>query len=111
MSNTNSNLNLNIVDSWSLMAFAMSHGKMHVKECIVKNDKERLGEIFKMCFFENPNTGKITWVRFSRNLGELTPTEIAARKDSLQVVELVDGKFSLCQKGSITNAEEVDLGL
>ena len=109
MSNTNSNLN--IVDSWSLMAFAMSHGKMYVKECAVRNDEERLGEIFKMCFFENPNTGKITWVRFSRNLGELTPAEIAARKDSLQVVKLVDGKFSLCKKGLITNAEEVDLGL
>lgn len=102
----------NIVNSWSLMAFARSHGRMKVVPCTVKNVEDRKGEQFKSCIFENPNDhNDVTWVNFSKNLGELSPAEIAARKDELQVVELGSGSFSLCKAGALTNAEEVDLGL
>jgi hypothetical protein len=41
-------------------------------------------------------------------MGELTPREIAAMKDELQVVQLESGNFSLCKQGQ--NAwEDVDL--
>lgn len=111
MSTQTSNTN-NIVDSWSLMAFARSHGRMKVVPCTVKNDEERIGEKYMSCAFINPNDSTdVTWVGFSRNLGELTPAQIAERKDELQVVQLGSGNFSLCKVGALTNAQEVDLGL
>lgn len=111
MSTETSNSN-KIVDSWSLMAFARGHGRMRIVPCTVKNVEERMGEKYMSCVFINPNDpNDITWVNFSRNLGELTPEEIAARKDDLQVVKLDSGSFSLCKVGALTNAQEVDLGL
>lgn len=111
MSEQTNNTN-NIVDSWSLMAFARSHGRMKVVPCTVKNDEERRGEKYMSCAFINPNDSTdVTWVGFSRNLGELTPAQIAERKDELQVVKLGSGSFSLCKIGALTNAQEVDLGL
>jgi hypothetical protein len=43
------------------------------------------GEDFKMCLFVNPQTEEITQVAFSSDLGELTPTEIAERKEHLWI--------------------------
>lgn len=84
-----------IKDSWSLIAFAKSHGKMQVGDFVNKED----GTIFKSCIFTNPVDNSRTFVAFSSKLGELTPQEIKQRKDELQVVQLASGNFSLCKDG------------
>jgi hypothetical protein len=98
--------NVGIKNSWSLLAFAKSHGKMQVGEFANKET----GETFKSCIFTNPEDNSRCFVAFSSKMGELTPREIMEQKDSLQVVELESGNFSLCKQGA--NAwEDVELGL
>ena len=98
--------NVGIKNSWSLLAFAKSHGKMQVGDFVNKET----GETFKSCIFTNPETQDRCFVAFSSKMGELTPQEIAAKKDELQVVELESGNYSLCKVGA--NAwEDVELGL
>ena len=98
--------NVGIKNSWSLLAFAKSHGKMQVGDFVNKET----GEAFKSCIFTNPEDNSRCFVAFSSKMGELTPREIAAEKDSLQVVELESGNYSLCKQGA--NAwEDVELGL
>jgi hypothetical protein len=98
--------NVGIKNSWSLLAFAKSHGKMQVGEFANKET----GETFKSCIFTNPEDNSRCFVAFSSKMGELTPREIVEQKDSLQVVELESGNFSLCKQGA--NAwEDVELGL
>jgi hypothetical protein len=105
MAQNNSNNNQGIINSWSLLAFAKSHGKMQVGEFANKDT----GEVFKSCIFTD-DAGSRCFVAFSSKMGELTPREIAAMKDDLQVVQLESGNFSLCKQGQ--NAwEDVDLGL
>lgn len=89
--------------SWSLIAFARTHGKMSIAP-LVNHDT---GEAFKSCAFTNGDT--VTFVNFSSKLGELTPQQIASCKDELQVVQLESGSYKLCKSGSTW--EEVDLGL
>ena len=67
------------------------------------------GEYFKSCAFVS-NTDEVTLVAFSSKLGELTPAEIAAQKNDLQVVQLESGTYKLCKAGHDT-WEDVDLGL
>ena len=67
------------------------------------------GETFRSCAFVAPG-GAVTLVGFSSNLGELKPKQIAAQKDSLQVVELESGNYKLCKAGS-DSWEDVDLGI
>jgi hypothetical protein len=67
------------------------------------------GETFKSCAFVG-TSGAVTLVGFSSNLGELTPSQISAQKDSLQVVELESGNYKLCKRGT-DSWDEVDLGL
>lgn len=67
------------------------------------------GETFKSCAFVGTG-GAVTLVGFSSNLGELTPRQITAQKDSLQVVELESGNYKLCKRGT-DSWESVDLGL
>ena len=99
----NSN-NQGIINSWSLIAFAKAHGKMQVGEFANKET----GEVFKSCIFSDGDSR--CFVAFSSKMGELTPREIAAQKDELQVVQLESGNYSLCKVGQ--NAwEDVDLGL
>lgn len=94
-----------IKNSWSLLAFAKSHGKMQVGEFANKET----GETFKSCIFTNPEDNSRCFVAFSSKLGEMTPAEIAAKKDDLQVVELESGNYSLCNVGA--NAwQDVELG-
>lgn len=96
--------NQGIKESWSLIAFAKSHGKMQVGEFANKET----GEVFKSCIFTNPTDNSRTFVAFSSKLGEMTPSEIVAAKDDLQVVQLESGNYSLCKQGS--NAwQDVDL--
>lgn len=94
-----------IKNSWSLIAFARQFGpKMQVGEFVNKET----GEDFKSCIFTNGETK--TFVAFSSKMGPLSPREIAAKKNELQVVQLESGHYSLCKQGENT-WEEVDLGL
>ena len=97
--------NVGIKNSWSLISFAKSHGRMKVAPFVNKET----GEAFKSCAFLSSD-GEITLVAFSSKLGELTPKQIAAQKDDLQVVQLESGSFKLCRAGHDT-WEDVDLGL
>ena len=97
--------NVGIKNSWSLLSFARAHGKMKVAPFVNKET----GEAFKSCAFID-SEGATTLVAFSSNLGELTPQQIAAQKNSLQVVELETGTFKLCKQG-VSSWEDVDLGL
>lgn len=103
MADSNAN-NVGIKNSWSLMSFARSHGKMQVAPFVNKET----GEEFKSCVFTDPESNDRTFVAFSSKLGELTPKDIVDRKDSLQVVELESGTFKLCNVGA-NNWEDVDL--
>lgn len=94
-----------IKNSWSLIAFAKKFGPtMQVGEFVNKET----GEDFKSCIFTNGETR--TFVAFSSKMGVLSPREIAAKKNELQVVQLESGNYSLCKQGENT-WEEVDLGL
>lgn len=98
--------NVGIKNSWSLLAFAKSHGKMQVGEFANKET----GETFKSCIFTNPEDNSRCFVAFSSKMGELSPREIAEQKDELQVVELESGNYSLCRQGA--NAwEDVNLDI
>ena len=94
-----------IKNSWSLISFAKSHGRMKVAPFINKET----GENFKSCAFLS-SEGEVTLVAFSSKLGELTPKQIAAQKDDLRVVELKSGRYKLCKAGHDT-WEDVDLGI
>lgn len=94
-----------IKNSWSLISFAKTHGRMKVAPFVNKET----GECFKSCAFLGSD-GEVTLVAFSSKLGELTPKQIAAQKDDLQVVQLKSGSFKLCKTGHDT-WEDVDLGL
>lgn len=102
-SNNNNSQMVGIKDSWSLLAFAKSHGKMQVGE-FTNGD----GDKFKSCVFTSPVDGSVCFVGFSGNLGEMSPAQIVAQKDNLQVVELESGNFKLCQKGN-SSWQDVDL--
>ena len=102
---TQNNNNQGIIDSWSLIAFARSHGKMQVGEFANKET----GDVFKSCIFTDDQQNRC-FVAFSSKMGELTPREIAAMKDDLQVVQLESGNFSLCKQGQ-NDWKDVDLGL
>lgn len=99
--------NVGIVNSWSLIAFARSHGRMQVGKFVNKES----GEEFKSCIFTDPNDqSKKTFVAFSSKMGELSPREIAQQADNLQVVELTSGNFSLCKMGA-NSWEDVNLAI
>lgn len=94
-----------IKNSRSLIAFAKEFGpKMQVGEFVNKET----GEDFKSCIFTNGETR--TFVAFSSKMGVLSPREIAAKKNELQVVQLESGHYSLCKQGENT-WEDIDLGL
>ena len=97
--------NVGIKNSWSLLSFARAHGRMKVAPFVNKET----GEAFKSCAFVD-SEGATTLVAFSSNLGELTPQQIAAQKNSLQIVELESGTYKLCKQGN-TSWEDVDLGI
>ena len=94
-----------IKNSWTLISFARTHGRMKVASFVNKET----GEAFKSCAFLS-SEGEVTLVAFSSKLGELTPAQIAAQKDDLQVVQLESGSYKLCKAGHDT-WEDVDLGL
>lgn len=87
-------MNQGINNSWSLLAFKAENGRMQVGNFANKET----GEVFKSCIFTKPD-GTRTFVGFSSKLGELSPSEIVARKNELQVVELASGNYYLCAVG------------
>lgn len=97
--------NVGIKNSWSLISFAKTHGKMKVAPFVNKET----GECFKSCAFLS-SEGEVTLVAFSSKLGELTPKQIAAQKDDLQVIQLKSDSFKLCKTGHDT-WEDVDLSI
>ena len=86
--------NVGIKNSWSLLAFARMKGKMQIGSF----ENEETHENFKSAIFTD-NEGNRCFVAFSSKMGELTPAEIVAQKDKLQVVELESGNYSLCRVG------------
>lgn len=101
-----------IKNSWPLKEFAKIHGKMKIGTFTNKKpDSPNYGKQFKSCVFVDPaNSSNVTFMAFSSKLGELTPQEIVAQKDELQVVELESGNYSLCHRGDAAWTD-VDLGL
>lgn len=94
------------LQSWSLVAFARTYGKMQVGSFVNED-----GTPFKSCIFTDAN-GTKKFVGFAQKLGELSPTEIASRKDELQIVVTETGKYKLCKKGNPGESwEDVDLGI
>ena len=81
--------------SWTLLGFAKEHGKMQLG----KFTNSETGEVFKSTIFTD-SEGNRKFVHFSRNLGELSGSQIVAMKNELQVVELESGSFSLCKQGA-----------
>lgn len=96
-----------IINAWNLVDFKNIHGKCRVGKFTTKS-----GERFSaVTFGESPNW---VMVAFSSSLGELSPAEIVAQKDDLQVVlrdsQVEEGKtlYTLCRKGNV-ELEDVDL--
>lgn len=96
--------NVGIKNSWTLLAFAKTHGKMQVGTFA----NTQTGEEFRSCVFTD-SEGDRCFVSFSSNLGELTPAQISARKNELQVVELNSGNYKLCVQGEGNSWEDVEL--
>ena len=86
----------------SLLAFAKGYKKAEV----VPFKNKETNEEFKSLVFTDEND-QPTMVNFSSNLGELSATEIAARKHELQVVSMDSGTHILCKKGEIPSGEAV----
>lgn len=93
-----------IDNSWSLSEFKNAFGKMKITAPLVNSNT---GETFKSCAFVD-DSGNVTLVGFSSNLGELSAAEIKSRKNELQVVRLNSGTYKLCAKGTDT-WEDVDI--
>lgn len=92
--------------SWSLVAFARTYGRMQVGSFVNED-----GIPFKSCVFTDAD-GTRRFVGFAQKLGELSPKEIASRKNELQVVITENGKYKLCKKGNPGESwEDVDLGI
>ena len=99
-----------IKDSWSLLAFARLKGAPHPNT----STNGETGEKFNNLVFIDKDNNR-TFVAFSSKLGELSPEEIKARKDELQVVKLnptaegKEGGYLLCKAGNLNIGEAIDL--
>lgn len=90
-----------IVEGWSLRAFKSEMGKMRIGSFV----NGKTAQPFKSCIFGEGDN--LCFVAFSSKLGELTPSQIKAQVDDLQVVQLDSGHYSLCKRGG--NWEDVDI--
>lgn len=86
----------NIGEFWPLLEFARAHGKMQVGLFTNKDTNEN----FHSCIFTD-SYGVRTFCSFSSKLGELSPREIANRKNELYVVQLPSGHYSLYSEKQI----------
>ena len=108
-----------IKNSWSLIAFAKANGAPKLTQPSTFTNS-LTGEEFtaRSVAFVHPTKmvtmpdgterHAVCFVGFSRNLGELSAQEIAARANELQVVETNNDKFILCGAGT-DNWEDIDL--
>lgn len=81
-----------IIKTWTLISFAKEFGpKMQVGEFVNSETQKH----FKSCIFTKDSIR--TFVAFSSKVGELTPKEIVERKNSLIIVQLESGMYSLCE--------------
>lgn len=100
-----------IVNHYSLVAFAREHGgKMSVGQFVNKETGER----FSSCVFhDGTDEGKKTFVPFSSKLNggvPLSSEEVAKQQKDLQVVQFDNGHFRLCSKGK-SSWQDVNLDL
>ena len=99
-----------IENSWSLLAFARMKGMPHPNT----SKNSITGETFNNLVFIDKDNNR-TFVAFSAKLGKLSPEEIKARKNELQVIKLnptADGKeggYLLCKAGNLNIGEAIDL--
>lgn len=100
-----------IKNSWSFFGFAQSHGKPKLTKAKEYVNKET-GEAFtaRSVAFVNDATGNVCFAGFSRKIGDMSAAEIAKSVDSLQVVEMENGNFVVCNKGENT-WEDIDIAL
>lgn len=109
MAQNNESRNSRIVNSWSLKAFAHQHGQMKVGKFTNHETKE---QFTAPAFVDADN--HVCLASFSRGLGVMTPQQISAQADELQIVEReVEGVnhpvYTLCKRGQ-DSWEDVDLG-
>ena len=83
MQNNNSFNGSAIINSWSFLAFGLSHGNLNIAPC-----KDSNGKPYNMLAFEQPATGYITWVSFSDKVRGMTAEDICREFENLQVIEL-----------------------
>lgn len=99
-----------IKDSMSLLAFARLKGVPHPNTSI----NSETGEQFNNLVFIDKDNSR-TFVAFSSKLGELSPEEIKARKNELQVIKLnptaegKEGGWLLCKAGNLNLGNAIDL--
>lgn len=95
-----------IAESWPLVDFIKAHGKMSVVPFV----RQETGEAFKSCKFAGKGEVGMCFASFAEKLGELTPAEIVARRNELQINKMkVSGKYVLSKKGSFEGEEVVDI--
>lgn len=95
-----------IEEGWAFMAFARQFGP---KVQVGQFTNGETGEVFHSVICTD-NKGSKTFVSFSENLGELSPSQIAKQKDDLRVVKLTSGSYILCKQGE-GGWQDVDLGI
>lgn len=91
-----------INQSWSLAAFVnkvkAAGGAFKYAPNMVNKST---GETFDTCVATDfPKAGVNTFVGFSSNLGELTPGQLKAQLENLQVVQLDSGSYKICKQGN-----------
>ena len=77
---------------WPLLTFARMKGKMQVGWFVNKET----GDFFRACLFTD-NFGNRCFAFFSPKLGELSPEQIVAQKNSLYIIKDNSGRFVLCR--------------
>ena len=86
-----------IKNSWSFFDFCRANGRMK-RGTFTYN-----GEQFQSLIFPDspnkPEGSSVLFLSFSSKLGELSHSELVARRNELQVVELNSGTFKLCAQG------------
>lgn len=97
-----------ISKTWPLVDFIKAHGRMSVVPFVNQEN----GEAFKSCKFAGQGSVGMCFASFSEKLGTLTPAEIVARRNELQICQMAkSGKFVLSKVGAFEGEEVVDIPL
>lgn len=92
------------IENWTLIDFARTYGPTMEVGTFTNSIT---GEDFKICRFTDKD-GKQTDVIFFSQLGELTPEEIAQKKNELKIGKMQNGKYYL-HNGKIEMWQAVNL--